>query len=195
MKEKIILVGGGGHCHSCIDVIEADGTYDIVGIIDVADKVGEQVLGYSVIASDEKLPELVEEGAAFLVTVGQIKSSSLKRTLFDKLNSLGAILPSIISPRAYVSRHAFIGRGTIVMHDALVNAGAWVGSNCILNSKSLVEHDARVGDHCHISTGAVINGNVQVGDGVFVGSNAVTVQGTIIAPDSFVRAGSLELGA
>lgn len=194
MKEKIILVGGGGHCRSCIDVIEAEGLYEIVGIVDVPEKIGEQVLGYPIMASDNQLEDLVTENTSFLITVGQIKSSSLRRSLFDKLKSLSATLPSIISPRAYVSRHAFIGQGTIVMHDALINAGARVGSNCILNTQSLIEHDAVVGDHCHISTAAVINGEVQVGDGTFVGSNATTVQGALIAPDSFVRAGSLEQG-
>jgi len=194
MKEKIILVGGGGHCCSCIDVIEADGRYDIAGIVDVPEKVGEQVLGHPIIASDDQLGSLVTEHTNFLITVGQIKSSSLRRRLYDKLRALDATLPAIISPRAYVSRHAFIGQGTIVMHDALVNAGARVGSNCILNTKSLIEHDAVVGDHCHISTGAVVNGDVRVGEGAFVGSHAVTVHGAMIAADAFVRAGSLERG-
>ena len=32
--KKIILVGGGGHCKSCIDVIENENKYKIIGIID-----------------------------------------------------------------------------------------------------------------------------------------------------------------
>ncbi len=195
MKEKIILVGGGGHCSSCIDVIEAEGLYEIAGIVEVPEKVGEQVLGYPVIASDNDLSQLVQRDVSFLVTVGQIKSSAQRRKLYEQLLSLEAVLPTIISPRAYVSRHAFVGQGTIVMHDALVNAGAQVGSNCILNTKSLIEHDAVVEDHCHISTGAIINGEVQIGEGSFIGSNAVTVHGANIGPDSFVRAGNLERGS
>ena len=39
MKEKIILIGGGGHCRGlCIDVIEQDGRFDIAGIVDVPEK-------------------------------------------------------------------------------------------------------------------------------------------------------------
>jgi hypothetical protein len=48
MKPKIILVGGGGHCHSCIDVIEQEGKFEIAGIVD-AIKGGEKVLGYPVL--------------------------------------------------------------------------------------------------------------------------------------------------
>lgn len=35
MKEQIILIGGGGHCKSCIDVIEQEGKYQIAGIVDL----------------------------------------------------------------------------------------------------------------------------------------------------------------
>ena len=37
-KPEIILVGGGGHCKSCIDVIEAEGRFIIKGIIDLPDR-------------------------------------------------------------------------------------------------------------------------------------------------------------
>ncbi|MGJ0312293.1 hypothetical protein [Aliarcobacter cryaerophilus] len=35
MKEKIVLIGGGGHCHSVIDVIEQTNKYEIIGIVDI----------------------------------------------------------------------------------------------------------------------------------------------------------------
>ena len=38
MKEKIILIGGGGHCRACIDVIEQEGRFTIAGIVDVPEK-------------------------------------------------------------------------------------------------------------------------------------------------------------
>ncbi|MBI4645951.1 MAG: acetyltransferase, partial [Bacteroidia bacterium] len=30
-KQKIILIGGGGHCKACSDVIETEGKYNIAG--------------------------------------------------------------------------------------------------------------------------------------------------------------------
>ncbi len=35
MKEKIVLIGGGGHCRSAIDVIELTNKYEIIGIVDI----------------------------------------------------------------------------------------------------------------------------------------------------------------
>jgi len=194
-KPKIILVGAGGHCRSCIDVIEQEGRFDILGIVD---KSGQDepnsVLGYPLIGTDEDLAALRKECGCALVTVGQIKSPVVRIRLFEQLKGLGFELPSIISPRAYVSKHAKVGEGTIVMHDALINAGAVVGANCIINSKALIEHDTEVGSQCHISTGAVVNGEVRVGNGTFFGSNAVSVHGVSIPERSFIRAGELARG-
>ena len=173
MKEKIILIGGGGHCKSCIDIIEKEGRFTIAGIVDVPEKLNQKILGYEIIAADDDLPRLVNEYKNFLITMGQIKSPERRIRLYNILKDLGAKLPVIISPLAYVSKHAGIGDGTIIMHHALINAGATIGKNCIINTKALVEHDAVIEGHCHIATGAVINGGARIGSGTFFGSNAV----------------------
>ena len=36
--KKIILIGGGGHCKSCIDVIESEKKYTIKGILEKKSK-------------------------------------------------------------------------------------------------------------------------------------------------------------
>jgi len=173
MKEKIILIGGGGHCKSCIDVIEQEGRFTIAGIVDVPEKKRHNLLGYPVIGSDADLDELIKTFPNVLITLGQIKSPARRMELFNDLMQMGARFPVIKSPLAYVSSRAQVAEGTIVMHHALVNAGARVGRNCIINNKALIEHDAVIEDHCHISTGAVVNGGVKIGSGSFFGSNAV----------------------
>jgi sugar O-acyltransferase (sialic acid O-acetyltransferase NeuD family) len=194
-KPKIILLGAGGHCRSCIDVVESEGCFTVAGIVDRIDGGdSSSVLGYPILGTDADLPELCKQYAFALVTVGQIRTSAVRRRLFDQLKELGYELPTIISPHAYVSAHAQVGAGSIIMHHALVNAGASVGENCIINSKALIEHDVRVGADCHISTGAIINGGVNVGAGTFFGSTAVSVQEISIPAGSFVRAGHLERG-
>ena len=42
---NIILIGGGGHCRSAIDVIEQDSQFRIVGIIDKPEKLDTAILG------------------------------------------------------------------------------------------------------------------------------------------------------
>jgi sugar O-acyltransferase (sialic acid O-acetyltransferase NeuD family) len=187
--KNILLVGGGGHCKSVIDVIELEGRYNIAGIIDKKELIGQEVLGYKIIASDDDLEQLFDKYKYAVVTVGQIKSTSLRIKIFNHLKNIGYNLPTIISPLSYVSKHATIEEGTIIMHQALINANAKIGKNCIINTKALVEHDARVEDNCHISTGAIINGGAVVKANSFVGSNATTKE--YIEVDGFIKAGSV----
>jgi len=193
LKEKILLIGGGGHCKSVIDVIESQNRFEIGGIVDNKSLIGERVLGYEIIASDDEFDKLVKEFKYAVVTVGQLKNWKTRDTLFKKLKKYGFILPTIVSPRAYLSKHAKVEEGCVLMHDVLVNAGAIIKHNCIINSKALIEHDAIVNENCHISTGAIINGGVIVEKNCFVGSNVVTKQYITIPENSFVKAGRLQV--
>ncbi|HOE16862.1 MAG TPA: NeuD/PglB/VioB family sugar acetyltransferase [Syntrophorhabdaceae bacterium] len=189
MMEDLILFGGGGHCRSCIDVIEEGKEYHIAGIIDVAEKVNQSVLGYGIIGTDDDLNRLVKKCRNFLVTIGQIGSAEVRVEKFDLLKRLGAVLPVIISPLAHVSRRSIVGEGTIIMHNVVVNAGARIGRNCIINTGAIIEHDAVIGDHCHISTAAVVNGGTVVGAKTFLGSNSETKQYIEIGEGSLVNSG------
>ncbi len=190
MKEKIILIGGGGHCKSCIDVIEMENRFNIVGIVDKPEKLHQKIFGYEIVACDDGLPKLVKDYKYFLVTIGQIKSANKRIEKFNLLVNLGAQLPVIISPLAHVSKHASIGDGTIIMHNVVVNAGATIGNNCIINTSSIIEHDVLIEDHCHISTGATVNGGTVIKIGTFLGSHAVLKEGIVIKENSFIKANS-----
>ncbi len=188
---SLLLIGGGGHCKAAIDVVEADGRFDIAGIVERSDFPHRNLLGYPLLGTDGDLPKLLKCHPAALIAIGQIRSSDVRRRAYEKAKAAGAEFVMIASPRAHVSRHARVERGTLVMHGAVVNAGAIVGQNCIINSQSLIEHDARVGDHCHVSTGARVNGEASVGDGCFIGSGAVLFNGVSIGAGSIVGAGCI----
>lgn len=175
-RVPIVLVGAGGHARACIDVIEQEGRFTIAGLVGLPDEIGTRILGYPVLGTDGDLPALIDGSRYALVTVGHIKTYEPRLRIFRQLEQLGCLLPTIVSPRAYVSPHASVGAGTIVMHGAIVNAGAVVGRNCILNSQSLIEHDVVIADHCHIATAAAINSGVHVGSATFIGSNACVRQ-------------------
>jgi len=183
--KKIILLGGGGHCKSCIDVIENENIYKIKGIIDKKKKF---LLNYRVFPESYLSKKLTKNNYAF-VTVGQIKNYKVRVKLFNRLKDLGFRIPSIISPLAYISKHAIIGQGTIVMHGAIVNAGAIIGNNCIINTNSLIEHDVIIREHTHISTQVIINGGVVIGSKVFVGSRSIIKNNINIGDCSIIGAG------
>ena len=187
--ENIVLVGGGGHCKSVIDVIEQENKYHIIGIIDIKENIGNSVLGYKIIGCDNDLSTIFKTCKNAVVSVGQIDSNNLRVMIFEKLKDIGYTLPIIISPLSYVSKHATLQKGTIVMHNALINANTTIGENCIINTNTLIEHDCTIGDNCHIATAAVVNGGVIIKDNTFFGSNATSKE--YIQCEGFIKAGSV----
>ena len=188
-KEDLILIGGGGHCRSCIDVIEMEGRFTILGIVDEKPAQDLTLTDYPLLGREEDLPSLVRSCRNFFITIGQIKSSEPRTRVFAHLKQFDIVFPIIISPLAHVSRRAELGEGTIVMHQAIVNAGASVGRNCIINTKALIEHDVVIEDQCHISTAAVVNGAAKVKQGSFIGSNSVIRESIVVGEWSIVGAG------
>jgi len=189
--DKILLIGAGGHAKSCIDVIEAENRFEIVGLVQKDEIIDDKNLGYPIIGTDSDLDILRKKFNYAFITVGQIKSSNIRVKLYQRLIEVDFSLPVIVSPKAYVSKHAQIGEGTIIMHGVIVNANAKIGNNCIINTTTLIEHDALIGEHCHIATGAIINGEVSVGDKSFVGSGVVTKQCISIGDNCIIGAGAI----
>ena len=179
-KPPLLLIGAGGHALACIDVIEQCGQFQIAGLVGTREEMQTTRLGYPVIGTDEDLPRLLKKIPHACIAVGQLDSPDMRMALYSRAVDTGFNLPVIISPMAYVSHHATVGAGTIVMHGAVINAAGNVGLNCIINTRSLIEHGASVGDHCHVSTGAILNGNVVIGRGSFVGSGSVVREGVSI---------------
>ena len=188
-KEEIILIGGGGHCKAVIDVIEEERKYKIAGIVDLREKIGQKILGYEIIATDDDLLKLKNEYKNFFITIGQIQSAELRIRIFNILNKYNITLPIIISPYAYVSKHSKIREGTVIMHHAIINANSLIGKNCIINNQALIEHDVVIKDNCHISTGAIVNGGCTIGDECLIGSNSATLQYIDITTKTIIGAG------
>jgi len=184
--KKIILIGAGGHCNSCIDVIELEKKYKVVGLVDK--KVNTYNQKYKILGNDKNLKIYLSKTNFAHITLGQIKNLNRRGELFNNLKKIGYKFPSIVSPLAYVSPQAKIGEGTIVMHGAIVNRGAIVGNNTIINTKALVEHDAIVGNNCHLATGSTLNGGALIGNNSFIGSHTVLQQNIKVGNNCFVNA-------
>jgi sugar O-acyltransferase (sialic acid O-acetyltransferase NeuD family) len=187
--DKIIIIGNGGHANACVDVIESTGQYEIIGFIQRENDIDSKPRIYKILGNDSDLPNIRKKISKAFIAVGQIKSPQTRIKLFQKLRDLKFDLPTVISPNAYVSKTATIGRGTIIMHHVVINANAIIGDNCIINNKALVEHDVIIGDNCHISTGAILNGNCNIKNEVFIGSGTICKHNTKIEENSIIDAG------
>lgn len=189
----IILVGGGGHCTSVIDVILSTKKFKIMGILDKEEKVGTTLMGIPIIGTDKMIGECVEKGYLFIVTIGQIKSPNARKEIVKKIEEAKGKFATIISDNSIIAKDVEIKEGTIIHHGVIINSQSKIGRHCIINSKALVEHGVLVGDFCHLSTRATVNGDCILGTEIFIGSGAIISNQIQICDNALVRAGSVQM--
>ena len=189
MEKEVVLVGGGGHCKSVIEVAESVG-YRIRGILDKPELVGKKVLDYLVIGTDEQIIDMVGE-VLFVITVGHVKNPSLRVRLHHQVREAGGQFATLIASSARVSRYALVGEGSVIMHNAIVNADARIGDGWIINTSANSEHDVTIGNFCHVSTGAMVNGDCMIGEKNFIGSQSVIQNNVSIVKECVIAAGAV----
>ena len=193
-KEKLVLIGGGGHCKSVLDVVTRSDDFSEIVITDHSLPVGTMIFGCHVVGNDEVLPKLFADGFknAF-ITIGSIQSTDKRRDMFSRAKKTGFRFPVVIDPGAAVARTALIAPGVFIGKNAVVNADAVIEKMAIINTGAVIEHDCKVGEFTHIAVGAVVCGGVDIGKDVFVGANATVIQGVRIGMRSVIGAGSVVL--
>lgn len=188
-RKPLVLIGGGGHCRSVIGAARRAG-FELKGILDAPEKVGQLIDGVPVIGTDDDIPSLSAD-CQFIITVGMVKDSSLRRRIAARVEAANGEFATVIDPSCLVSDYAEIGEGSVVINGAFVSAGARIGRHVIVNSHAVVEHDTFVGDFTHISTGALANGAARIGSDVMLGSGSVLLQGIEICDHAVIGAGSV----
>ena len=195
MVNKIVLIGGGGHCKSVIDTALRMREFAEIVITDSNIPQGTRILGCEVVGTDDCLPKLKENGfeSAF-ITVGSVKNDNSRSIIADKLEKLGFSFPHIIDPSSIVSTSANIGDGTFIGKGVVVNSSCEIGKFCIINTGSIVEHECYVGDFSHISVGTILCGEVRVGKNCMIGAGSTIIQGVSIGDNTLIGANSTVLG-
>ncbi len=190
--EKLVLIGGGGHCKSVLDAVKRMGFFDEIVITDSNMPSDTIVMGCKVVGTDDELSRLFDDGFhnAF-ITVGSIKSTALRRKLAQKAISIGFTFPNIIDPSALISREVLLGSGIYVGKNVVLNAGCRISDHAIINTASIIEHDCDIGEFTHIAVGCVICGGCSIKNDVFIGANTTIIQNISIGSQMVIGAGEI----
>lgn len=190
--EDIILIGGGGHCKSVIDSIKTSKLYNIVGILDLKEKLNTEILGIKIIGTDDELGYYYKKGIknAFLTT-GSIGDTLLRKRLYIAALDIGYKFPNIIDNTAILSDEIQLGHGNFIGKGAIINSGTKIGNNCIINTGSMIDHDCSIGDFVHIAPGTTLSGGVIIGENTHIGTNSTIIQDKIVGQNTIIGAGSV----
>lgn len=144
--------------------------------------------GVSVVGRIADLEKLYPGYRLVCVTIG---NNALRERIYKRAAEIGYEFPNLIVPSAYISPHARLGRGVIVLNNAVVQNHTICGDGVILNPGVELHHDSTVGNHCLIYTNSVVRSLAQVGDRVWIGSTATIATGARVPSDSVVRDGAV----
>lgn len=187
MKDRVVILGGGGHAKVVIDILEQAGEVDIAGFVSAAEQ-PDALCGYRRLGSDDVLVATLRDGIqnAFVA----IGDNRRRQDCIGALQRQGFTLINAISPAAVISKYASLARGIAVMPGAVINAGARLDDGVIVNTNASVDHDCVIGACVHIAPGVALAGCVTLGEGVFLGAGTTVIPNIAIGAWTTVGAGA-----
>ena len=179
---RLIIIGAGGHGKVVADNALKNG-YKNICFID--DNVKGELMGFPVVGTVKEIERFNDGNTDFIIGIG---NNDVRKSIAQTYN-LNWV--SIIHPSAQIAFKAEIGKGTVVMANAVVNACATVGKHCIINTGAIVEHDNVIEDYVHISPRAVLGGTVKVSELTHVGIGATVKNNIAICSGCTIGAGAV----
>lgn len=187
LNRRIVVVGAGGHAKVVIELLQASGKWDVVGLVDPS-PAGDKVLGVPVLGGDEALPALLADGvSSAVIALGGNRS---RERLGRMVQAMGFELPAAVHPSALVSPSSRLGAGVVVMARAVIGTEAFISDMAIVNTGAVLDHDSFLGVAGHVAPGCALAGNVSVGDRTLVGVGSAVRPQIRIGADVVIGAGS-----
>ena len=183
--KSVIIIGASGYGKVVADIIQKSGD-KIYGFLDDNTELKNKFLGFPILGKVEsykKYKNIVE----FIIAIGDTDARS---NISNKLQNVE--IYTAIHPTAVISNlDVLIGKGTVVMANAVINSGSHIGDFCTINTGAIVEHDNTIEDFVHISVGAKLAGTVYVEKYTWIGIGAVVSNNLKICKNCVVRAGAV----
>ena len=180
MAPGVLIVGAGGFGMSTADAIIAAGRFSVAGFVDDRGPELGPVLGHPVLGRCAELARLRASHQRLVVAMGDNRH---RQAMCEQALALGYALVTVVHPSAWLSTHAHLADGVLVMAGATVGTLARVGRGVIVNAGAVVDHHALVDDFAHLGVGACMAGASRLGPGARLGEGAVLRAGQVLLSD------------
>jgi sugar O-acyltransferase (sialic acid O-acetyltransferase NeuD family) len=192
--ENIVLFGGGNQVQYVIDIIEKEGKYRIIGIIDSVKEIGISVFGYKIIGRLDNLHELMQFNNfnAGFISIGD---NYTRYFLYNEIVKLKPDFKFInaIHPSSIIGNNVKFGIGVLAMAKCIFNPGSLIGDFTFFATAAQIEHDCIISDYASVSAGTILGGHVLIGKFSALTLGVVVLDRVSIGENTVVGAGSLVL--
>lgn len=192
-RQKIVVIGAGGHARVILALIEALGKYEIVGLLDRGNPdYDEKISGYSIVGEWSDLGRIFKQGVRqAALAIGNNKE---RADLYFAVKKQNMTMPALIHPKASLDRSCQINEAAVICMGAMIGPQVKIGSGVIINTGSIIDHETVVGDFSHIAPGVSMAGRVSIGEGVFIGIGTSIIDKVEVGAWTQVGAGSVVVG-
>lgn len=185
--EKVVILGAriDGHAKVVLEIIKAEGKYDVVGFID--DNLfgkGKPIRNIPVIGTTSDLPMLKQQFGLFGAIVA-IGNNLQRRKLGDKIQEAGLQLINAIHPSVHLDSDVIIGLGNCFCQGVIIVTGTRIGDCVNVHTGATIDHDNIIEDGANLGPGVHTSGRVTICRDAFLGA------GTLVIPDGYVGEGAI----
>jgi sugar O-acyltransferase (sialic acid O-acetyltransferase NeuD family) len=185
-KEKIFVLGAGGHGKSVISILLASGL-EVAGVLDdYPENQGLYVLGVPVVGSIADL-RLYPDCSAVIALGDNAARIAIAARFPDTRWA------KVIYPGAYINPSAKIGHGTVVFPGAVIGAEVTIGTHVIVSGNTTIGHDTILDDYVQVAPGVQIAGAVHVGRAAMLGIGSIVCPNVRIGENAILGAGAVAL--
>lgn len=189
-SKKIAIFGTGGLAKEvfyCIsDILRENNISAVQQVVFVVKENAEQLstfLNCPIIAEKDFSPTVYTA----VLAIGNL---FLRKKIYESLPK-ETQFPVIIHPTAQVNETSILGKGSIVMANAIVSCDITIGDFCVIDRAANVGHDCKLGSYVHLAPMSVLSGNVTVGCLVYFGTQSAVREGIAITDVSTIGMGGI----
>lgn len=190
MKMDIVILGAGGQAKVIIDLIEATigknccGDITNVELLDDNIPLGTVISGKRVVGKISDCMDYPED-RKFVIGIGD---NHKRKEIAEKY-----LLPyvTLVHPTAVIGKNVSLGKGTVVLANAVIGCESRIGEHCIINTAATIDHECVIQGFAHISPGAHLGGGVEVGEESWIGIGGCVKNNTFIGGKCTIGAGGV----
>lgn len=188
MKELLIIGAGSVGGHIAINYKEYALPYSLKGFLDDDPaKIGKEAFGFPVLGPVSDILEMKGVGVVIGIAFPHVKEKIIAEISRNETLEF----PTLISPKAWVSRQTEVGKGSIIYPGCSINYGSRVGDFVVMNMNCAIGHDCQLNNFSSLAPGVNLGGHTVIGKAVDMGIGAATKQFITIGNNAIVGGQSM----
>jgi len=196
MKKILCIYCAGGFGKEIYDIAlrvnKIKFSWKEIVFVDDNPNINKKVYGTKVYNFNYLLNSRDVKSLDFVIANGEPR---IRKTLFEKVNSLCLNIVNLIDPSSIVSNTVNFGLGIIICPFCSISSSVKIDDNVAINTNTIVGHDihikkntvlssfVNIGGSCILGSNSYIGMGVQIKEGLSIGKNTIVSMGSVVFRD------------